>query len=300
MKRFIVIIGVLVLYILPLRSWAFTCVTNDGATIPIGGGTANVYVNLAPFITPNENLVVDLSTQIRCHNDSPEVYTDYVSLQQGSAYGGVLENFRGTVVYNGSRYPFPTTSQTGTLTYDSRTPKPWPITLYLTPIGTASGVVINSGDLIAILVLHLRNSGNLDDDYIWRVYARNTVVMPTGGCDISARDITVELPEYPGTTEVPLTIHCAQNQRIGFSLSGSTTDSARTVFTNTASSSKAQGIGIQLKRQGVALPTNSTISIGNVNSSSVDLGLTANYARTSGQVTAGNVQSIINLTFVYL
>ncbi|HEJ7646094.1 TPA: fimbrial protein, partial [Klebsiella oxytoca] len=33
--------------------------------------------------------------------------------------------------------------------------------------------------------------------------------------------------------------------------------------------------------------------------SSVSLGLTANYARTSGQVTAGGVQSIIGVNFVY-
>ncbi|HFR1153832.1 TPA: hypothetical protein ACHURF_003721, partial [Shigella flexneri] len=38
---------------------------------------------------------------------------------------------------------------------------------------------------------------------------------------------------------------------------------------------------------------------GSVGTSAVSLGLTANYARTGGQVTAGNVQSIIGVTFVY-
>ncbi|STW04827.1 fimbrial protein FimH [Klebsiella grimontii] len=39
--------------------------------------------------------------------------------------------------------------------------------------------------------------------------------------------------------------------------------------------------------------------MGTVGTSAVNLGLTATYARTSGQVTAGNVQSIIGVTFVY-
>ncbi|SQA97216.1 Uncharacterised protein [Cedecea neteri] len=42
-----------------------------------------------------------------------------------------------------------------------------------------------------------------------------------------------------------------------------------------------------------------TVSLGTVGSTPVDLGLTATYARTTGQVTAGNVQSIIGVTFVY-
>ncbi|MCQ4034073.1 fimbrial protein, partial [Klebsiella pneumoniae] len=69
-----------------------------GATIPIGGGSANVYVNLTPAVNVGQNLVVDLSTQIFCHNDYPETITDYVTLQRGSAYGGVLSSFSGTVL----------------------------------------------------------------------------------------------------------------------------------------------------------------------------------------------------------
>ncbi|HFT6532676.1 TPA: fimbrial protein, partial [Escherichia coli] len=47
------------------------------------------------------------------------------------------------------------------------------------------------------------------------------------------------------------------------------------------------------------IPANNTVSLGAVGTSAVSLGLTANYARTGGQVTAGNVQSIIGVTFVY-
>jgi minor fimbrial subunit len=44
-------------------------------------------------VNVGQNLVVDLSTQIFCHNDYPETITDYVTLQRGSAYGGVLSSF---------------------------------------------------------------------------------------------------------------------------------------------------------------------------------------------------------------
>ncbi|GCT00736.1 minor component of type 1 fimbriae [Escherichia coli] len=39
--------------------------------------------------------------------------------------------------------------------------------------------------------------------------------------------------------------------------------------------------------------------LGELGTWGVGLGLTANYERTGGQVTAGNVQSIIGVTFVY-
>lgn len=95
-----------------MNAWSFACKTATGATIPIGGGSANVYVNLTPAVNVGQNLVVDLSTQIFCHNDYPETITDYVTLQRGSAYGGVLSSFSGTVKYNGTSYPFPTTTET--------------------------------------------------------------------------------------------------------------------------------------------------------------------------------------------
>ncbi len=72
---------------------SFACKTATGATIPIGGGGANVYVNLTPAVNVGQNLVVDLSTQIFCHNDYPQTITDYVTLQRGSAYGGCCRAF---------------------------------------------------------------------------------------------------------------------------------------------------------------------------------------------------------------
>lgn len=262
--------------------------------------TTNVYVSLSPVIGVGENLVVDLSTKIFCRNDYPESHTDYVSLIEGSAYSGLLSSFSGTVKYNGSPYPFPLTAPTSSIIYNSKTNKPWPVQLYLKALGTAGGVVIQSGSLIAKLVLRLNNNFGEQATFNWNIYANNDVVIPTGGCDVSSRNVTVTLPEYPGSTAIPLSVHCAKNQQLGYYLTGTTTDSANSIFANTTSASPAQGIGVQVIRNGSALSTNNTISLGTVGTSQVNLGLTATYARTSGQVVAGNVQSIIGVTFVYL
>lgn len=300
MKKMITLLTTLLLMGWSVNAWSFACRTASGATIPIGGGSANVYVDLSPAVNVGKNLVVDLSTQIFCHNDYPKSITDYVTLQRGSAYGAVLSNFSGTVRYNGSSYPFPSTSETAPMIYDSKIEKPWPTVLYLTPISAAGGVAISAGMLIAKLILRQTNDKGSDDfQFVWNIYANNNVVVPTGGCDVSSRNVTVTLPDYPGSAPVPLTVYCAQSQNLTYYLSGATVDSANSIFTNTASASPAQGIGVKLTRNGSVVPANSTVSLGMVNTSAVSLGLTANYARTTGQVTAGNVQSIIGVTFVY-
>ncbi|MCS3432293.1 fimbrial protein [Klebsiella sp. BIGb0407] len=300
MKKIVTLMTTLLLACWSLNAWSFACKTANGTVIPIGGGSANVYVNLAPTVSLGENLVVDLSTQIFCHNDWPDTMIDYVTLNRGSAYGGVLASFSGTVSYDRIRYPFPTTGETARVIYNSKADRPWPTILYLTPVNTAGGVAVSAGSLIAVLILRQTNNVNSDNfQFVWNIYANNDVVVPTGGCDVSARNVTVTLPEYPASTAIPLMIHCVQQQNIGYFLSGTTEDVARYTFTNSASTSPAKGVGIQISRNGNTIPTNSLISLGPVGTSAVDLGLSANYARTSGQLTAGNVQSIIGVTFVY-
>lgn len=300
MQKMITLFTTLVLAGWSMSAWSFACRTTTGALIPIGGGTANVYVTLTPEINIGQNLVVDLSRQIFCHNDFPLSITDFVTLQRGSAYGGTLSNFRGTVRYNGNSYPFPTTNETSRVVYSSLADTPWPTVLYLTPVNTAGGVVITAGSLIATLNLHQTNNVSGDSfQFIWNIYANNNVVIPTGGCDVSARDVTVNLPEYPGSTAIPLTVRCAQRQNLGFYLSGTTVDSANSIFSNSASASAAQGVGVQISRNGSTLTANNMLSLGAVDSTPVSLGLTARYARPQGQLTAGNVQSIIGVTFEY-
>jgi len=301
MKKVITLITMLLLLGWSGGSWAFACITAAGVRVPIGGGSADVRVNLAPAVSPGENLVVDLSSQIFCHNDYPATMTDYVTLQTGSAYGGVLESFSGTVKFNGASYPFPTRVETTRMIYDSLTDRPWPAALYLTPVSTAGGVAIKTGQLIAILILHQTNNKNNDSfQFIWRIYANNEVVVPTGGCDVSARNLTMTLPDYPGTLAIPLTVYCVKPQPLAFYVSGMTTGGDRTIFTNTSSATTAaQGIGLQLLRNGETVAANNIMPLGTVGRANVSLGLSAQYARTTGTVTAGNVQSVVGVTFVY-
>lgn len=300
MNRILILLTTVILLSSSARSWGFACTTASGTTLPIGGGNANVYVALVPQVNEGQNLVVDLSTQIFCHNDYPDRMTDYVTLQSGSAYGGVLSNFSGTVRFNGTYYPFPTTGETARMIYDSTVDKPWPAALYLTPVSSAGGVAISANTLIAVLILRQRNNLNNDDyKFVWNIYANNDVVVPTGGCDVSGRDITVTLPEYPGNAAVPLTVYCAKSQKLSYYLSGTTTDTANSVFANTATAAAATGVGIKITRNGSVLPANQKVSLGTVGTSAVNLGLGATYSLTGGQVTAGNVRSIIGVTFVY-
>ncbi|HAT1582204.1 TPA: fimbrial protein [Raoultella ornithinolytica] len=278
---------------------AFSCLA-EGKNV--GKGSVNIRVNLTPTINVGQNLVVDLSQSIQCKNDSkppaPPII-DYINLVKGSAFGGALANFKGSVTWYGNNYPLPTEGPSSNYTIIDTNYKPLQSQLYLKPIGSAGGVVIKAGDLVAILLMHKDSSDHHPYDFIWKIYSNNDVVVPTGGCDVSARDVTVTLPDYPATMAVPVTVHCAQNQSLAYYLTGTTADSANSIFTNNASASPAQGIGVQMTRNGTAVPANSNVSLGTVSTSPVNLGLTATYARTSGQVTAGNVQSIIGVTFVY-
>lgn len=286
---------------------AFTCRDSRGNTLnsAAGTGSLNVYANLTPSVQPGQVLVVDLSQSISCKNDSPNSRNDLVSLLSRSAYGGVLQNFNGTVKYYGSSYPFPTTYETKQVNNRSGSFVPWDTQLFLSPVSTAGGVVVNQGTLIARLVMrqvgsNISNGGNVRTaTFTWNVYANNTVVVPTGGCDVSSRNVTVTLPDYPGTAAVPLTVHCGQNQQLAYYLTGTTADTASTIFTNTSSSNPATGVGVQLSNRNGIVATNKNVSLGTVGTSPVSLGLTASYARTTGQVVAGNVQSIIGVTFVY-
>lgn len=281
---------------------AFTCKVNATGQI-VKSGSANVYVNLTPSIGVGQNLVVDLSSQIYCKNDTfaPRIDTDYVKLTGGSAYGGALDSFDGTVYWNGKTYPMPLNTNTDNVVIEQPFFEGVPFKLHLTALGVAGGKAVKSGELIAVMRMYkiATFDGGYPTNFTWNIYANNNVIIPTGGCDVSSRNVTVTLPDYPGTAAVPLTVHCGQNQQLAYYLTGTTADTASTIFTNTSSSNPATGVGVQLSNRNGILATNKNVSLGTVSTSPVSLGLTASYARTTGQVVAGNVQSIIGVTFVY-
>ena len=263
------------------KVFAFSCNVDGGSSI--GAGTTSVYVNLDPVIQPGQNLVVDLSQHISCWNDYGGWYdTDHINLVQGSAFAGSLQSYKGSLYWNNVTYPFPLTTNTNVLDIGDKTPMPLPLKLYITPVGAAGGVVIKAGEVIA------------------RIHMYNNVVMPTGGCTVDSRNVNVNLPDFPGSAEIPLGVYCSSEQKLSFYLSGATTDSSRQVFANTApDATKASGVGVTLMRNGKILATGENVSLGTVNKSKVPLGLSATYGQTGNKVSAGTVQSVIGVTFIY-
>ena len=283
------------------KVFAFSCNVDGGSSI--GAGTTSVYVNLDPVIQPGQNLVVDLSQHISCWNDYGGWYdTDHINLVQGSAFAGSLQSYKGSLYWNNVTYPFPLTTNTNVLDIGDKTPMPLPLKLYITPVGAAGGVVIKAGEVIARIHMYkiaTLGSGN-PRNFTWNIISNNSVVMPTGGCTVDSRNVTVNLPDFPGSAEIPLSVYCSSEQKLSFYLSGATTDSARQVFANTApDATKASGVGVSLMRNGKILATGENVSLGTVNKSKVPLGLSATYRQTGNKVSAGTVQSVIGVTFIY-
>ena len=283
------------------KVFAFSCNVDGGSSI--GAGTTSVYVNLDPVIQPGQNLVVDLSQHISCWNDYGGWYdTDHINLVQGSAFAGSLQSYKGSLYWNNVTYPFPLTTNTNVLDIGDKTPMPLPLKLYITPVGAAGGVVIKAGEVIARIHMYkiaTLGSGN-PRNFTWNIISNNSVVMPTGGCTVDSRNVTVNLPDFPGSAEIPLGVYCSSEQKLSFYLSGATTDSARQVFANTApDATKASGVGVSLMRNGKILATGENVSLGTVNKSKVPLGLSATYRQTGNKVSAGTVQSVIGVTFIY-
>ncbi|QJI37845.1 fimbrial protein [Pseudomonas sp. ADAK13] len=276
---------------------AFLCYVNGVISVDGGGGN-NVYVNLDPSVQVGQNIVVHLGNSISCKNLAPADFQDPIRIISGQ-YTGPLNNLTGSITYYGASYDFPINTPTITVNHTWGTLTPWDTVLFLKVIGSgASGITVNAGQMLARLTMEKVDSVPYQI-ITWNIYANNTVVVPTGGCDVSSRNVTVTLPDYPGSAAVPLNVHCAQNQNLSYFLTGPTTDSANTTFSNTASASPASGIGVQLSNASGVIATNHNISLGSVGVSPVELGMTASYARTGGQVVAGNVQSVIGVTFVY-
>ncbi|WFC81907.1 fimbrial protein [Enterobacter quasiroggenkampii] len=305
MKRIIALFTALLLIGWSINVWAFSCKTNTGETIPNGGGTAIVYINLPTTVqyTALYHLAeIDLSKYISCRKDNTNV-TDTVSLMQAIGYNSLTWNLDASMNPYGpdsGGYVLPIYNESYPASYWTTQYTPWRMWFNISAKKSFSGVAVYGGTLMAQVDMRYTSSGSTKDaTYTWNIYANNTMTVTAGGCDVSARDVTVTLPEYPGKTTVPVTVRCGQNQPLSYYLSGTTSDSVNTIFTNTASGSPAQGLGIQMMRNGVPVPANNNLSLGTVGSTPVNLGLTATYARTSGQVTAGNVQSIIGVTFVY-
>ncbi|MDQ7099069.1 MULTISPECIES: fimbrial protein [unclassified Serratia (in: enterobacteria)] len=288
-----------------LNSWGFACRDSDGNYISDASTSFDVNVVLDPKIEVGKVLVIDLSKNLRCSNSDPDIYNDYISITKGTAFSGDLSHFSGSMNFYGSTYSLPLSRRTKEHNIKSKAFIPLNIFLYLTPIKAASGVVIKKGDEVGMINLFKRATWVDNDrpagdiDIKWTIRAANDVIIPVGGCDVSSRNVIITLPDYPGTAPIPLTVSCTESQNLSYFLTGMTESSTDSIFSNTSSATPAAGVGVQLSNNDGIIAANKNVSLGTVGTNPVSLGLSASYARTSGDITAGNVQSIIGVTFVY-
>lgn len=290
-------------------AFSFTCTTSSGTTLSYSGGSANITVPLTPTVQSGSYLIVNLANYITCKNDAGQSdWDDLITLTNGSTFNGALDDMTGTITFNGNSYPLPFTSTSSRLTLGSQDTTSVPIQLALTPVSGSepvNGVAIKAGAQIASIVMNQKNNQDSDSaNFTWNIYSENDVTIPEAACTVAqGSNVTVSLPEYPGSAEIPLTISCTSSQSLDFYISGDT-ESDDTTFQNTleasGDSTAASGMGVQIMRNGSPITINQDQSIGTVDTSGTDLGLSARYnAYGTEQVKAGLVRSIIDLNFVY-
>lgn len=115
-------------------------------------------------------------------------------------------------------YPFPLTTNTNVLDIGDKTPMPLPLKLYITPVGAAGGVVIKAGEVIARIHMYkiaTLGSGN-PRNFTWNIISNNSVVMPTGGCTVDSRNVTVNLPDFLEAQKYPLVYIALANKSSHF------------------------------------------------------------------------------------
>ncbi|WP_447884802.1 fimbrial protein [Serratia fonticola] len=302
----------LLLGTMSFQAVAFTCLDINGNIFNNSSWGASynsdIYINVTPKIEANQNVIIRLGDYIQCRNDSPSQWNDYLDYGTGSSFGVGLTSFKGVISrFDGQMFPFPTPQRVRSDEFRRGTQGYRRLSgvLYLTPISTASGVVMSSGQTIATIKMikwaqHKNSQISNDVYFAWRFIAKNNVTIPVGGCDVNERNPSVQMGDYPidtGERNVNLSVRCGKNQNLKFSLSGKV--DSPTIFSNISSSNPASGLGVQLLRNGSPVPVNNSISIGVVGTSYYPLDLKVRYALNGNTIKAGNVQSVIGVNFVY-
>lgn len=172
----------------------------------------------------------------------------------------------------------------------------------LKPKDNVPSIPIYGGDEIAFVKFSLQIGNNPKKYYSVRIVSTNSIVIPTGGCDVSARNINVVMGDYPLDTSprnINLRVRCpgTPGKNVKFSLSGRT--DSPTIFSNISTNSPASGIGVEIMRNGSPLRVNTDVGIGVVDASEKDLNISAKYALNGKPLRTGNFQSVISVNFTY-
>lgn len=292
-------------------SFALLCRNNQTGQVS-DAGDFEFRVHVSPEIKSDHSItLLDLYQLVSCQNeDSSGNNYDYMYVEAGTALSSSLDtkaygriDFTKYLSGYGQTLPLQQDIKVTESFWQYGAWKPFPSRVYLYPEPGIFGKLIHAGDLIATIKVRKESTYGQDASvrhFTWRFYAENDSYIEYGTCHVSAHDVKVNLPDYPGgPVAVPLTVRCDQPQSVSYTLSGPATGSGGTVFANTATSG-AGGVGVQLSDNAGPVPAGQSRSLGQVGSSPVSLGLKASYALT-GQVspTPGAVQSVINVTFSY-
>ena len=165
MKKVITLFATLMLMGCSMNVWAFTCKTNAGATIPIGGGSANVYITLPTTvqIKPLYPLAeIDLSQYIFCRNDSIGV-TDTVTLMQAIDYNSLRWSFDASMNPEGpgkGGYVLPIDIESYPASYWTSQFSPWRMWFSIEPDTNSAGQSIPAGQLMAAVIMKQTSSAS--------------------------------------------------------------------------------------------------------------------------------------------
>lgn len=281
---------------------AFTCFNLDQQVEIQAGQRTRVDLYIyRPQIQTNDVLLLNLGIGIHCRNDRPTFREDYVSIMDGSQYGGALSNFTGSLEYEGRQYPFPLKSETHSVQYLWKDYRPLPIVLKLTPKPNASGILISQGEKFATLILRQKNNTGDDNRFYWDLYASNNVVVPVGGCDSNTNFINVDMGNFsydPTDRDINFSLKCIFPRNVTMSLSGNV--DAPTIFKNTSNRKPiSSGLGVQIIYNGSPVTVNTPINIGLVNSNPKDINFKSRYILNGNPVVTGYFKTEIGINFTY-
>lgn len=189
----------------PSISLAFHCtVMSTGASIPIGGGSANVYVNIEPASNGEAVLAYDLSQDIQCGNDKTGKRQSDI-LYLNSIQNHIPAPTMSFSIINGNQYNIPYSgSNIHLVDWDNIdgtqiTTQYIPVKLYISLTSDPTNPVpVHKNDLLYDLTFEqIAVPGPPDPDgdnstkytYTWHIYAANDAIIIPTTCEINGNQV---------------------------------------------------------------------------------------------------------------
>lgn len=267
-------------------------------------GTYDVYVDLPTMLVGDRQTftLVNIENVLQCMNeDSTGKNFDYIKVLRSSTTSPKLRQYAGGGLDfdRWKAQPFPLLQDTFYYSvYKQGIWQPIPARLFATLQVPYVGVFIRQGDVVGTLTFLKESTiGGAAEhkEFSLRFIARNDLIIQ-GICEAQPY-VNVALPNFPGSAPLPPFISCKAPTPVRYTLDGATTND-RTIFSNTASSSPAMGVGIQfIDESGSPLEAGYT-KMKTVDSTKSNMGITARYAQIPGEnITSGKVQSLVTVTY---